>query len=62
MVAVASQIDAVNQAADGLLTSRHPRSPQVRQCQQQLNERYGGGRCRGERVMPGQVGDAGASG
>ncbi|NXE85218.1 SPTB1 protein, partial [Cochlearius cochlearius] len=40
MVAVASQIDAVNQAADGLLASGHPRSPQVRQCRQQLNERW----------------------
>lgn len=39
MVGVASQIDAVNRSADGLLESGHPRSPQVRQCQQQLNER-----------------------
>ncbi|NXS91224.1 SPTB1 protein, partial [Jacana jacana] len=37
---VASQIAAVNQAADGLLASGHPRSPQVRQCQVQLNERW----------------------
>lgn len=36
---MASQIDAVNRSADGLLESGHPRSPQVRQCQQQLNER-----------------------
>ncbi|POI21956.1 hypothetical protein CIB84_014297, partial [Bambusicola thoracicus] len=41
MVGVASQIDAVNRSADGLLESGHPRSPQVRQCQQQLNERWG---------------------
>ncbi|NXH58700.1 SPTB1 protein, partial [Rhabdornis inornatus] len=41
MATVASQIAAVNQAADGLLASRHPRSPQVRQCQEQLNERWG---------------------
>ncbi|NXW51086.1 SPTB1 protein, partial [Nyctiprogne leucopyga] len=40
MVTVASQIAAVNQAADGLLASGHPRSPQVRQCQEQLNERW----------------------
>ncbi|XP_009472272.1 PREDICTED: spectrin beta chain, erythrocytic-like [Nipponia nippon] len=40
MATVASQIAAVNQAADGLLASRHPRSPQVRQCQEQLNERW----------------------
>ncbi|NXE30118.1 SPTB1 protein, partial [Ardeotis kori] len=43
MDAVASQIAAVNQAADGLLASGHPRSPQVRQCREQLNKRYGGG-------------------
>ncbi|NWV78549.1 SPTB1 protein, partial [Dasyornis broadbenti] len=41
MATVASQIAAVNQAADGLLTSGHPRSPQVRQCREQLNERWG---------------------
>ncbi|XP_038035588.2 spectrin beta chain, erythrocytic isoform X2 [Anas platyrhynchos] len=41
MAGVAPQIDAVNRAADGLLESGHPRSPQVRQCQQQLNERWG---------------------
>ncbi|NWR39546.1 SPTB1 protein, partial [Tachuris rubrigastra] len=40
MAAVASQITAVNQAADGLLASGHPRSPQVRQCQEQLNKRW----------------------
>ncbi|NWR83248.1 SPTB1 protein, partial [Furnarius figulus] len=40
MGAVASQIAAVNQAADGLLSSGHPRSPQVRQCREQLNERW----------------------
>ncbi|KAJ7416073.1 Spectrin beta chain, erythrocytic [Willisornis vidua] len=40
MAAVASQIAAVNQAADGLLASGHPRSPQVRQCQEQLSERW----------------------
>ncbi|NXJ72581.1 SPTB1 protein, partial [Rostratula benghalensis] len=40
MAAVASQIAAVNQAADGLLASGHPRSPQVRQCQEQLNQRW----------------------
>ncbi|NXC77315.1 SPTB1 protein, partial [Anhinga anhinga] len=40
MAAVASQIAAVNQAADGLLASGHPRSPQVRQCQEKLNERW----------------------
>ncbi|XP_074005304.1 spectrin beta chain, erythrocytic [Numenius arquata] len=40
MATVASQIAAVNQAADGLLASGHPRSPQVRQCQEQLNERW----------------------
>ncbi|XP_053923066.1 spectrin beta chain, erythrocytic isoform X2 [Cuculus canorus] len=40
MATVASQIAAVNQAADGLLASRHPRSPHVRQCQEQLNERW----------------------
>uniref|UniRef100_A0A663FGU6 Spectrin beta chain n=1 Tax=Aquila chrysaetos chrysaetos TaxID=223781 RepID=A0A663FGU6_AQUCH len=34
MAAVASQIAAVNQAADGLLASGHPRSPQVRQCRE----------------------------
>lgn len=39
MAGVASQIDAVNRSADGLLESGHPHSPQVRQCQQQLNER-----------------------
>ncbi|KAI1232632.1 Spectrin beta chain, partial [Lamprotornis superbus] len=50
MATVASQIAAVNQAADGLLASGHPRSPQVRQCREQLNERYGGGWCRGEQV------------
>ncbi|XP_036239533.1 spectrin beta chain, erythrocytic [Molothrus ater] len=41
MATVASQIAAVNQAADGLLASGHPRSPQVRQCRDQLNERWG---------------------
>ncbi|NXB81302.1 SPTB1 protein, partial [Donacobius atricapilla] len=41
MVTVASQIAAVNQAANGLLASGHPRSPQVRQCREQLNERWG---------------------
>ncbi|NXL90699.1 SPTB1 protein, partial [Alectura lathami] len=40
MANVALQIDAVNRAADGLLEGGHPRSPQVRQCQQQLNERW----------------------
>ncbi|XP_072722020.1 spectrin beta chain, erythrocytic isoform X1 [Ciconia boyciana] len=40
MAVVASQIAAVNQAADGLLASGHPRSPQVRQCREQLNERW----------------------
>ncbi|KAM6075066.1 LOW QUALITY PROTEIN: spectrin beta chain, erythrocytic [Chlamydotis macqueenii] len=40
MAAVASQIAAVNQAADGLLASGHPRSPQVRQCREQLNKRW----------------------
>uniref|UniRef100_A0A672V0U3 Spectrin beta chain n=1 Tax=Strigops habroptila TaxID=2489341 RepID=A0A672V0U3_STRHB len=40
MATVASQITTVNQAADGLLASGHPRSPQVRQCQEQLNERW----------------------
>uniref|UniRef100_A0A8C3KFD8 Spectrin beta chain n=1 Tax=Calidris pygmaea TaxID=425635 RepID=A0A8C3KFD8_9CHAR len=40
MATVASQIAAVNQAADGLLAGGHPRSPQVRQCQEQLNERW----------------------
>ncbi|XP_042641312.1 spectrin beta chain, erythrocytic isoform X2 [Tyto alba] len=40
MATVASQIAAVNQAADGLLASGHPRSPQVRQCQEQLNKRW----------------------
>lgn len=50
MATVASQITAVNQAADGLLASGHPRSPQVRQCREQLNERYGGGQCRGGQV------------
>ncbi|XP_037257634.1 spectrin beta chain, erythrocytic [Falco rusticolus] len=40
MATVASQITAVNQAADGLLASGHPRSPQVRQCREQLNERW----------------------
>ncbi|NWI51468.1 SPTB1 protein, partial [Calyptomena viridis] len=40
MATVASQIAAVNQAADGLLVSGHPRSPQVRQCREQLNERW----------------------
>ncbi|NXX84109.1 SPTB1 protein, partial [Urocolius indicus] len=40
MATVASQIAAVNQAADGLLASGHPRSPQVRQCQEQLNQRW----------------------
>lgn len=56
MATVASQIAAVNQAADGLLASGHPRSPQVRQCREQLNERYGG------RATPGRAGDAGAVG
>ncbi|NXP63969.1 SPTB1 protein, partial [Chloropsis cyanopogon] len=41
MATVASQIAAVNKAADGLLASGHPRSPQVRQCREQLNERWG---------------------
>ncbi|XP_066176789.1 spectrin beta chain, erythrocytic isoform X1 [Sylvia atricapilla] len=41
MDTVASQIAAVNQAADGLLARGHPRSPQVRQCREQLNERWG---------------------
>ncbi|XP_074774418.1 spectrin beta chain, erythrocytic isoform X2 [Athene noctua] len=40
MATVSSQIAAVNQAADGLLASGHPRSPQVRQCREQLNERW----------------------
>lgn len=43
MDTVASQIAAVNQAADGLLASGHPRSPQVRQCREQLNDRYAPG-------------------
>uniref|UniRef100_A0A8C3BIK7 Calponin-homology (CH) domain-containing protein n=1 Tax=Cairina moschata TaxID=8855 RepID=A0A8C3BIK7_CAIMO len=37
MAGVAPQIDAVNRAADGLLESGHPRSPQVRQCQQPVS-------------------------
>ncbi|KAM9278608.1 spectrin beta chain, erythrocytic [Morus bassanus] len=40
MATVASQIAAVNQAANGLLASGHPRSPQVRQCQEKLNNRW----------------------
>ncbi|KAM6275011.1 spectrin beta chain, erythrocytic [Porphyrio hochstetteri] len=40
MVTAASQITAVNHAADGLLASGHPRSPQVRQCREQLNMRW----------------------
>ncbi|OPJ74160.1 spectrin beta chain, erythrocytic [Patagioenas fasciata monilis] len=40
MATVATQIAAVNQAAEGLLASGHPRSPQVRQCQEQLNQRW----------------------
>uniref|UniRef100_A0A8D0EH10 Spectrin beta chain n=1 Tax=Strix occidentalis caurina TaxID=311401 RepID=A0A8D0EH10_STROC len=40
MATVSSQITAINQAADGLLASGHPRSPQVRQCREQLNERW----------------------
>ncbi|NXJ98435.1 SPTB1 protein, partial [Corythaixoides concolor] len=40
MATVASQIAAVNQAADSLLASGHPRSPQVRQCWEQLNKRW----------------------
>ncbi|XP_069713311.1 spectrin beta chain, erythrocytic [Phaenicophaeus curvirostris] len=37
---VAPQVAAVNRAADGLLASGHPRSPHVRQCQEQLNQRW----------------------
>ncbi|NWX17762.1 SPTB1 protein, partial [Aegotheles bennettii] len=37
---VASQVATVNQAADGLLASGHPRSPQVQQCREQLNQRW----------------------
>ncbi|NXX99778.1 SPTB1 protein, partial [Centropus bengalensis] len=37
---VATQVAAVNRAAGGLLASGHPRSPHVRQCQEQLNERW----------------------
>ncbi|NXH18808.1 SPTB1 protein, partial [Bucco capensis] len=40
MATMASQITTVNQAADGLLASGHPRSPQVQQCRGQLNERW----------------------
>ncbi|KFU90034.1 Spectrin beta chain, erythrocyte, partial [Chaetura pelagica] len=40
MVTVASQVAAVNQAAEGLLASGHPRSPQVQQCREQLNQRW----------------------
>ncbi|NXX45821.1 SPTB1 protein, partial [Tricholaema leucomelas] len=40
MATVASQIATINQAADGLVASGHPRSPQVQQCRQQLNKRW----------------------
>ncbi|NXT84324.1 SPTB1 protein, partial [Zapornia atra] len=40
MATTASQITAVNHAANGLLASGHPRSPQVQQCQEQLNMRW----------------------
>lgn len=36
---LASQIEGVNQAAIGLIESGHPRSGQVRQCQEHLNAR-----------------------
>uniref|UniRef100_A0A8B9PHB0 Spectrin beta chain n=1 Tax=Apteryx owenii TaxID=8824 RepID=A0A8B9PHB0_APTOW len=41
MSSVASQIDGINRAADGLIESGHPRSPHIQQCQEQLNTRWG---------------------
>ncbi|KGL81922.1 Spectrin beta chain, erythrocytic, partial [Tinamus guttatus] len=41
MSSLASQIDGINRAADGLIEGGHPRSTQVRQCQEQLNTRWG---------------------
>ncbi|NXP71229.1 SPTB1 protein, partial [Ramphastos sulfuratus] len=40
MATVASQITTINQAADGLVASGHPRSPQVQQCREQLSKRW----------------------
>ncbi|NXR06571.1 SPTB1 protein, partial [Semnornis frantzii] len=40
MATVASQIATINQAADGLVASGHPRSPQVQQCREQLSKRW----------------------
>ncbi|XP_054246614.1 spectrin beta chain, erythrocytic [Indicator indicator] len=40
MATMASQIATINQAADGLVASGHPRSPQVQQCREQLNKRW----------------------
>ncbi|NWY07900.1 SPTB1 protein, partial [Nothoprocta ornata] len=41
MSGLASQIGSINRAADGLIEGGHPRSPQVRQRQEQLNTRWG---------------------
>ncbi|XP_062431896.1 spectrin beta chain, erythrocytic isoform X2 [Rhea pennata] len=41
MSSLASQIDGINQAADSLIRSGHPRSPHIQQCQEQLNTRWG---------------------
>ncbi|XP_068004288.1 spectrin beta chain, erythrocytic [Melanerpes formicivorus] len=40
MATMASQVATINQAADGLVASRHPRSPQVQQCREELNKRW----------------------
>ncbi|XP_071618431.1 spectrin beta chain, erythrocytic [Heliangelus exortis] len=40
MATVAAQVATVNQAAEGLVASGHPRSPQVQQCQEKLNQRW----------------------
>ncbi|KFV85245.1 Spectrin beta chain, non-erythrocytic 1, partial [Struthio camelus australis] len=40
MSSLASQIDGINRAAEGLIESGHPRSPHIRQCQEQLNTRW----------------------
>ncbi|XP_064369425.1 spectrin beta chain, erythrocytic isoform X2 [Dromaius novaehollandiae] len=41
MSSLASQIDGINRAANSLIESGHPRSPHVRQRQEQLNTRWG---------------------
>lgn len=47
MKTLMAQIDGVNLAANSLLESSHPRSGEVKKCQDHLNTRWGVGRAWG---------------